>query len=277
MHKLNEETMKKLTLIFLVFSNTLLAQNDNSFLVDFLIGEELAIENKIEEYIAHDFSDIWTNTNNEIVYGIIGDEHQRVRIKFLSVLKSHKNSSEYLVKGKVKVKETVSDFNGVIRITEIRETKELNYGIDNQYENKGIRSQGILIGDYIFTENKDQTAIGVFTGKLYSKWYLDSKNEINYDDIQIYSDQYSNNSFIGIWKDYNSEREKICNWGDYRVPLTNTDFDIGTGEFNVSQKYWNRGWFEFALNNNISSPIINDERPTINEEESNLESKEWWE
>ena len=38
------------------------------------------------------------------------------------------------------------------------------------------------------------------------------------------------------------EKEKICNWADYRVPNANKDFDVGVGEFGVSEKYLSKGW-----------------------------------
>jgi len=117
------------------------------------------------------------------------------------------------------VKETICSFFGSITINQINEVKELHFGADDEYKNNGIKRQGILIAEYSFVERAQQKHSGTFIGKLYSKWYLNKNNKMEYDDIQSISDSYSNNAFIGIWKSYSSGKEKICNWADWRVPI----------------------------------------------------------
>jgi hypothetical protein len=78
---------------------------------------------------------------------------------------------------------------------------------------------------------------------LQSEWYLDKEDKIKYNDIDLNSDGYFNNAFVGNWKMYNSNVEKVCNWGDYRVPHTKCDFDIGAGELSISEKYIKNGWW----------------------------------
>ena len=94
--------------------------------------------------------------------------------------------------------------------------------------------------------------------KLYTKWYLNSKNQIEYDSIEFFSDGYFNNAFVGIWGSYSNGNSKICNWDDYRVPNANKDFDIGVGEFNVSEKYWNKGWLDIAQKNQAQITPLNE-------------------
>ena len=101
-----------------------------------------------------------------------------------------------------------------------------------------------------------QATSALFGVKLYTKWYLNSKNQIEYDSIEFFSDGYFNNAFVGIWGSYSNGNSKICNWDDYRVPNANKDFDIGVGEFNVSEKYWNKGWLDIALKNQAPNHAI---------------------
>ena len=54
--------------------------------------------------------------------------------------------------------------------------------------------------------------------------------------------------FVGNWKMYKSKIEKICNWGDYRVPYTKCDFDIGAGELSISEKYSKNGYRQCRKN-----------------------------
>jgi hypothetical protein len=234
--------MKQVIWMFLLISSISIAQSNEEFFSDFLLEDELKPENTLAEYNKYDFSPIWFHTENYRIFGIIGEEHQRIKIKLLSINRDSASPSTYLVSGKSCVKETICDFYGTIKLTNIKEVKELHFGIDDEYLDKGVISQGILIAEYEFKENESQIHSGIFEGKLYTKWYLDSNNEIKYDDIQSISDGYLNNAFIGTWKSYSSGKEKTCNWADFRVPKANIDFDIGAGEFSPSEKYYKNGW-----------------------------------
>lgn len=234
--------MNRLICILLFLTNLSFGQTSKKFLSDFLLEDELNTKNVIGKYNHFDFSHIWTQTENHLVVGIIGADHQRIKIKLTSIEKNSSILSEYFVLGKSNVKGTICDFSGTIKLTDIRETKELSFGVDDEYRDKGIKSQGILIADYEFKENPNKKYSGIFKGKLYSKWYLNSISQIKYDDIQSKADGYMNNAFIGIWKSYSADKEKVCNWADFRVPEANYDFDIGAGEFSPSKKYYEKGW-----------------------------------
>ena len=239
--------MKRIIIILLFLSNISFGQTLNRIEQNFNIETNYKSDNIIENYKSFDFdfSNVWSNTENQNVLGIIGNDHQRIQIKLISVFRISNSPFLYNVYGKSKVKNTICEFYGNIVLKEIREVKELHFGVDDEYANKGIKTQGILIADYEFYENKEQKHSGVFKGKLYSKWYLNSGNQIEYDNIEFISDGYTNNAFVGIWKSYLTEKEKTCNWADYRVPITNRDFDIGAGEFSPSKKYFDKGWAEY--------------------------------
>lgn len=238
-------TNKKIIWILLFISTICFSQSDEKFLMDFLIEDKLKPKNTLSQYNKLDFVNLWTQTKNYNVLGIIGSNHQRIKIKFLSIKKDSINSNKYLVSGKSSVKETICDFKGTIILRDIKEVEKLHFGVDNEHQNKGIKSQGVLIADYEFKENKDQKHSGLFKGKLYSKWYLISDDRIEYDNIQSVADGYSNNAFIGVWKSYKTGKETICNWADFRVPNANQDFDVGAGEFGPSEKYYAKGWADY--------------------------------
>lgn len=122
-----------------------------------------------------------------------------------------------------------------------------------------------MVASYNFKESKEQVHSGFFAGKLYSKWYLDANNKMQYDDIQSIADGYLNNAFIGTWESYKTGKNKICNWADYRVPNANKDFDIGAGEFSVADKYLDKGWQDIEMRNQVPNEAI----------KSN--NKKWWE
>lgn len=257
--------MKKLLIILLLLANYSFAQNNGEFLSRFLLESELKPGNAIDQYSQYDFAGIWMQTENYCVLGIIGDDYQRIRIRLTAVRKNPNNPLEYLVNGKSNVKGNICDFSGTIKIIEINEYMQLNFGVDNEFMDKGIKSQGILIADYEFKEDPTQSHPGIFLGKLYSKWYVDSDDQVRYDDIQSISDAYMNNAFTGTWKSYSPGVEIVCNWGDYRVPMAKPDFDIGAGEFSVSEKYLDKGW------NNYQDAWFHGDEGAKEEE-----LKEWW-
>jgi hypothetical protein len=262
--------MKKLTFLIVLFLSLNIYGQDKACRTDILNGIKVFEANKIENYIEYDYSTLWLKSKNEIVYGIIGDDHQRIQIKFLQIEKNIHNPKEYLVFGKTNVKDNVCDFVGKITIISIQEFSSENFGVDNMYKGAGIKKQGLLIAKYEFFENKNQNHSGSFQGTIKSKWYLDKNENIEYNDINLMSDGYFNNAFVGTWKMYNSKLEKECNWGDYRVPNSHCDFDIGVGEFNVAEKYWKKGWLDIALRNKMpNSAII--------ENKSEKQIKNWWE
>ncbi|SHE69073.1 hypothetical protein [Pedobacter caeni] len=236
---------------------------------DIMNNEELIPANRIEQFITYNFSNLWLKTDNDLIYGIIGDEHQRILIKILKVTQHPDHPEEYLIKGKSSVKGNVCDFNGKITIQEIRESKRTHFGVDNEFKDKGINTQGLLTAKYEFLEDKSQKHPGTFYGILKTKWYLDKNDKMVYDDINIASDGYFNNAFVGKWKSYQSKAGKRCNWADYRVPDSNCDFDIGTGEFNVSEKYFKNGWFGIALKNKMPNGAI------IESKDARAQ-KSWW-
>lgn len=261
--------MKKLILILLII-NSFFVFSQNICHNDILNGEKINEKNKIESFINNDFSVLWTKTENEIVYGVIGNDYQRLKIKFLSVIRNENNHKEYLVYGKSNTNENICEFMGKITIQKIQKTERTQFGVDDEFKNSGIKTQGLIIAKYELFENKKNQNTGVFSGTLKSKWFLDKNNLIQYDDINSNSDGYFNNSFIGIWKMYGSKSEKTCNWADYRVPNVNCSFDIGVGEFNVSETYWKKGWQDIALKNKMPNN-------SIIENKSNIPTKNWWE
>ena len=262
--------MKLIICLFIFFSKILFAQNNFDFPKSFVIENDLKTENVLNKYSQFDFSNIWLNTEDLNIYGIIGDDYQRINVKILVVKKNGKNKHQYNVRGKSKVKGIVRDFTGIINLTEIIEFKKFHFGVDEEFANQGIKSQGIFIANYEFEENKNQNRSGIFKGKLYGKWYLNDKNEIKYDDIELNSDNYFNNAFVGYWKSYKNDRKKICNWGDYRVPNAKKGFDIGVGEFNVSEKYWDKGWLNVDVKNHNTNGSFEGNKKSDR-------SKKWWE
>ena len=220
----------------LTFGQTL-TQNINNRLLQKkdLTGKALSLS--LDDF---DFSSLFTHTANSVIYGFIGDNYQRIRIKFITVTKNQSSPDVYLISGKSMVKNNICEFRGRLTISDIKKYKTISYGVDNKYKNKGIKGQYVILGNYKFNENESQAHSGTFKGVFQSNLYLDKNNKIHYDDIDNISDGYTNNQFIGQWIGYKGNLVKRCNWGDFRIPNSG-DLDIGAGEFSPG-KYSRDGW-----------------------------------
>ena len=231
-------------------------------------------ESKTIEYLPEakevDFSDLWSLDsilveNRNLIerkqpLGFIGNDFQRFYIRFISVIQNPKNTLEYLVYGKTKVKNNICDFQGKINISTAR--IYLRGDLPNL-------KQGYILGDYNFYEDKDQKHTGFFTGHFKTHFYFDSNDILQYDAISFVADGFENNQFEGIWTSYENGQKKKCNWGDYRIP-DSQDLDTGTAEFATAKKYDDFGWKYYNLAWGYPK-----ERPGV-KEALELETKKWW-
>ena len=168
---------------------------------------------------------------------------RRLEINFLKIEKSTTNDSLYIAKGKTKVGKNVRLFEGDIKIKHIYFFAEHSTGLDDDMVGK-IKSQGIIIADYYFREDKKLSATGVFEGKVLLRWYVNNKGVFSYDTINNFSDDYNNNQFIGTWTSYKTGVKKVANWGAHRIPCSG-DLDIGAAEFMPNEKYYKYGWEDY--------------------------------
>lgn len=209
---------------------------------DILLGNTISFENQINAFEKYDFSSVWLASDEEIVYGILGDDYQRIQIKFVSIKKNPSFPTHYIVVGKSNVTGNIGDFSGEIILDTIQQIVSENWGVDDEFKNQGITFQGLLTGNYYFKETTNSPHAGSFEGTVKSLFLIDKDNQVQYNAIDMISDGYFNNAFVGTWKLYGADKSEICNWGDYRVPHSKCDFDIGAGEFSVADAYLKNGW-----------------------------------
>ena len=178
----------------------------------------------------HNFSKIFTCTDNSVVYGFVGNDFQRIHIKFISISKSKTSPGLYYIYGKSMVRNNIDEFHGTLSISKVRMYKNICLGVDSMYKDSGIKAEGRLIGTYKLSENTKQKYSRIFKGTFQSDFFIDKNNKICYDSLSMVSDGFTNNQFVGIWTCYQTGEIKKCNWGDYRIPNSG-NFDIGAGDF----------------------------------------------
>jgi len=250
-----------LTLLILLNTNFLFGQrNSLEFKNQILTSEYIDKTDIKNEFLKYDISSLLTQTENRRIFGLIGDNYQRIRIKLISVIKNKDNPSQYFVYGKSMVKENICEFQGTITITNVFNFKETDM--------PGIK-QGKVVGEYLFNENPAQKHVGQFKGVFSSNWYLDKDGILKYDDLSDVADGFTNNEFVGTWTSYSGTTIKICNWGDSRIPMSG-DLDDGTGEFHPSDKYQANGWLTY---DEAYSGGYDKEKT---ERARKIEQMEWW-
>jgi len=196
-------------------------------------------DNYFKKYKSYNFSRL-IKPETEFL-GYIGDDYQRIFVKFHSVKKGL-SEDIYQLAGSILVLNNKCDFSGTITIKQIREFENFHFGADQIYRDSGIISQGVLIGNYHLKENKNQSHPGEFKGVMSLQWYINKNGDIIYDRIHLMSsDEYRNNQYVGTWIDYETKEEKTCNWGEYRIPFSG-DLDYGSAQFAPRKKYYNKGW-----------------------------------
>jgi hypothetical protein len=270
------KTMKNVKCFFLFFiwisdvcGQTL--NESQKYLTETLSLNYLSKEEVLSKFTRFDYSALWIKNDKEIL-GFIGDDYQRLELKFITIIKNVESPNKYYIYGKSKVKSNICQFIGEIELIHIRlicnpEKKLLSEEAKNQNDKEAIqrfsKQEYVLIAKYKFFENPDQNGSGVFNGILKTNFYTEGER-LFYNDLGIESDNFSNNQCVGTWSIYTGNNIKKCNWGEYRIPYSG-DLDVGEGEFSPNTKYMNKGWDLY-----YKSFILND---TIAKKEEELV---WW-
>ena len=206
--------------------------------------DELGKENLKNDFLKYDFSTLMIPRQEFL--GYISSDYRRLKIFYTSIVKDSSNEDVYKINGISLVGNNICDFSGTIKISQVRVYKTMHFGLENKYENRGLKSQGVLIGNYDFKENPGQNHSGIFKGIMTLNWFLDNLGILHYDNIELFSDNYKNNQYVGTWSEYNVKAYKVCNWGEHRIPFSG-DLDIGAAEFSPNSKYYDKGWDDLKI------------------------------
>ncbi len=196
--------------------------------------------NVASKFTAYDFCHLCL-LNQQSRLGYIGKDFQRFYIYFSSISKDSSNPNLYSVRGKSRVKNNICDFAGTMQLLWVRRVHARD-GCENDIHPE---VQGISFFRYEFKEDAHQKHTGEFRGTAVIQWYLDSRMNVCYDDTWGCSDFFDNNSFVGTWTSYSTHVTKPCNWGDARIPFSDS-LDCGAGEFHPDDQFLKSGWDTYS-------------------------------
>ena len=234
------------TLFFLIAgfkTENPLSVESQKYLHDILKSQEFKSTELKNSYLKYNFAPLWLNTPSTSVVGIIGNGNQRLRIKLLSAVKDSLHTDTYLITGKSKVASNICSFSGTFILRHVRELRKFSTRVDEIIS--PARHEGILLAAYQLAETPNQPAAGIFTGVLLTKWFINKKGALRYDDIESFADGSCNNQFVGTWTSQRSNRTLRCNWGDDRIPNAGK-FDMGAGDFSPNYKPGDKEWTRYA-------------------------------
>ncbi|WP_298648581.1 hypothetical protein [uncultured Proteiniphilum sp.] len=192
------------------------------------------------KYLNYNFSDILKPRR---ILGIIGDNYQRLQIKFLSIKKMKVFHQNILFAGNLKSISAI-----------LKERLSLK-----KYKRLFVSEMDSIICIKANTLFRECQPPDTFCMKIVRKimraslaepcnllWYIDNSKNLKYDDMFAFSDCYYNNAFVGTWQAYETSKKKICNFGEYRIPFIKPDLDVGSGEFYPNPKYKNNRWQKYG-------------------------------
>jgi len=187
------------------------------------------------ELLKNNFSKLWTSKTFQ---GTIGNNNQRIELRFTSISKI--NDTTYSVIGKSKVNLNICDFKGHFKLYRVEVIKpECD---DPDY------SKGIIYATYMLEENREQNHVGIFSGTIRTM-FDETENRIE-QFPGWYSDE-GVNIFIGEWQEYGKTVSKYCSWGLQIPPTSGGDlFKHYDNEFYIfNNKYLGKGWKSYVLSN----------------------------
>ena len=207
----------KLLLILVAHPNVGLAVAQVAFVQRFTMGTVMETDNVLSEYEVGDCSGVWDNLENQVVYGLIGQDGDRLRVVSTNIYKSPDVQHEYCVVDNTMRDGVMRDLTGVINLQSVYKKEGIYLGSDNKLEGLGITAQGLLQGTYLLHEEREANS-NAYSDKFYSKFEESEGNPFTADASQLIAVESMNNAFIGTWISFDSPVKLGATWGDWRVP-----------------------------------------------------------
>ncbi len=219
-------------------NNALKKDYRNEFLIPYYIRsagyDNTRLKDVINKFLSVNFSSFFRE-QNQFANGIFSEEYIRTRIYFDTIYKI--DSSIYQVRGKVKIEDAISYFDGKIRIANIF----FDRFTEGDETTPNLTYLTTLISKCNFRISSNQKPIAQLNGILQTILNLDtSTNKFSFYHGNN-SDYYMNNTFVGIWKNRDLKQTEKCIWGIGLLPFEFTG-DFKLNETYVTEKYLKNGW-----------------------------------
>jgi hypothetical protein len=189
--------------------------------------------------------------------GFYGDNRYRIEFVFNEAKRDDADPSVYHIKGKNRHKKTITNFEGTVRITELRSFTDPNMESDhlaNSYIKNLYTAKGIF-------EFKEDTAMintsGLFKGTLQMEFaeYTEFKPQLWFYSAGMYATDGRGTPgyrLDGTWTSFkNPNMVKPVIWARDLFSFANDilkDFSMGERDVEISPQYRDLGWADFWEN-----------------------------
>lgn len=231
-------------------NNTIKKDYRDDFLPPYYIRlsgyDSTRLKDVTNKFLSIDFSG-YLNKENKFINGIFSENYARVRVHYDTIYKI--NPSTYQVKGKLKIRDTISVMDGQMKIQSIFLDPFLQ-------GDKEVPNPTYCIS-IISTCNFSLKPTAQLNGIVQTILNLDTLT----DEFSYYygnnSDYYMNNTFVGIWK--SQKQIEKCIWGIGLLPFEFTG-DFRINETYVTEKHLQNGWKEYGKLNELGLYIENNDK-----------------
>ncbi|MBX3044979.1 MAG: hypothetical protein KIT33_09485 [Candidatus Kapabacteria bacterium] len=261
--------MKNIILILFAltfFSSKLLSYNPEQFHTDYnehlLKSLRKAVYNDLgasKFTIDYELTEYFLNSDPVKIYGFIGNELERIRVKINDVKLESKSAGRYIIKGKTKVKNNISEFAGHLQLKSVYEFKE------------PVTSHWLVMCRFsaVFKEIGSGSHKGEFTGDYY---IILSKIVDELRFAKAIPQFAKNHTFVGNWKSSDNKLHYPVLWGEDIMIEELEDVYYGiTINPSVDDSKLEKSWKSFFDAFNYD----NDEK--LKENAMKIETEKWWE
>ena len=197
--------------------------------------DEIA-ENEVRQPL--DFSSVWMAYQDNIL-GYVGENYERFYLLIDSIKVDTEDTLLYHVWGRYRIKYNMYSYEGKICVHKNIATLPKKYQVDEEV----LPENGTQV--YSIASEWNLKAINAneqIKGEMTSTFFIRDGMAV-FDDIELGSDPYCNNQFIGTWTSQEFGEQK-CRWGTFRIP-DSEDLDIGAAEFSPATEYLANGWWSY--------------------------------
>jgi hypothetical protein len=206
----------------------------------------------------NNFSKYFDSIQTLKMYGIIGNEFERIKVHIESVEKVKSSDLIYKISGKTKVNKNISKFEGELLLQNMYEFKEK------------ITGHGLVICKFAaeFTEE----GIGQHKGKFIGNYYLILSKIMDVITYPKVTPQFmKNHTFSGKWISNDKKLENYVYWGeDYLFEELQDVFYGITNSQEIDESLFEDSWKTYFDAYSLNLP------KHIRDESLKIEEEVWW-
>jgi hypothetical protein len=212
----------------------------------------------------YDLSALWQGkydaevTQTGPMDGFFGSDYQRIAFFFTEVRRDSLRPAVYWVKGKTRLRKTVSSFSGTISLASLTRLKAKGMTREDVglLDVEDLQSVFTAEATFEFREQPQSGTTGIFKGTSYLDFYLDAEGKVHsamsmMDASPVMPAKGAGVLYAGQWASYAAGPSKpVLVSGNVFItaPKALSHFSIGDRDPSFNPKYAKLGWNDYWAN-----------------------------